>query len=69
MNWQKTQRELEMKRTKLRRELFDRQDEIDRQRNELISQLEGQLEQQVAVKKLFIVDGEVIICKNYTRNE
>jgi len=45
-----------MKRTKLRRELFDRQDEIDMQRNELISQLEGQLEQQVAVKKLFIVE-------------
>ena len=60
LNWQKTQRELEMKRTKLRRELFDRQDEIDMQRNELISQLEGQLEQQVQVKKLFEIEWEII---------
>lgn len=60
LNWQKTQRELEMKRTKLRRELFDRQDEIDRQRNELIGQLEGQLEQQVQVKKLFEIEWEII---------
>ena len=60
LNWQKTQRELEMKRTKLRRELFDRQDEIDMQRNELIGQLEGQLEQQVQVKKLFEIEWEII---------
>ena len=60
LNWQKTQRELEMKRTKLRRELFDRQDEIDMQRNELISQLEGQLEQQVQAKKLFEIEWEII---------
>ena len=49
-----------MKRTKLRRELFDRQDEIDMQRNELISQLEGQLEQQVQAKKLFEIEWEII---------
>ena len=60
LNWQKTQRELEMKRTKLRRELFDRQDEIDMQRNELIGQLEGQLEQQVQAKKLFEIEWEII---------
>ena len=60
LNWQKTQRELEMKRTKLRRELFDRQDEIDMQRNELIGQLEGQLEQQVQVKKLFEIKWEIV---------
>lgn len=59
LNWQKTQRELEMKRTKLRRELFDRQDEIDMQRNELIGQLEGQLEQQVQVKKLFEIEWQI----------
>ena len=44
-----------MKRTKLRRELFDRQDEIDRQRNELIGQLEGQLEQNIVEKQLFVM--------------
>ena len=60
LHWQKTQRELEMKRTKLRRELFDRQDEIDMQRNELIGQLEGQLEQQVQVKKLFEIKWEIV---------
>lgn len=60
LQWQKEQRELEMKRTKLRRELFDRQDEIDMQRNELIGQLEGQLEQQVQVNKLFEIEWEII---------
>lgn len=60
LNWQKAQRELETKRTKLRRELFDRQDEIDMQRNELINQLEGQLEQQVQVKKLFEIEWEIV---------
>ncbi|KQW98370.1 DEAD/DEAH box helicase [Acinetobacter sp. Root1280] len=59
LNWQKTQRELEMKRTKLRRELFDRQDEIDMQCNELIGQLEGQLEQKIAIKKLFMIEWQL----------
>ncbi len=48
-----------MKRTKLRRELFDRQDEIDRQRNELIGQLERQLEQKIAIKKLFMIEWQL----------
>ena len=60
LHWQKTQRELEMKRTKLRRELFDRQDEIDMQRNELIGQLEEQLEQKIAMKKLFMIEWQLI---------
>lgn len=47
LHWQKCQRELETKRNKLRRELFDRQDEIESQRNGLIEQLEQQLEQRV----------------------
>ena len=42
---QKKQRELESKRSKLRRELFARQDEVEAQRNDLISQLEAQLQQ------------------------
>lgn len=36
---QKRQRELEGKRSKLRRELFTRQDEVEAQRNDLISRL------------------------------
>lgn len=56
---QKLQRELEIKRNKLRRELFNRQDEIDTKRNELISQLEAQLEQRVMERGLFTVEWEL----------
>ncbi len=52
---QKRQRDLEGKRSKLRRELFIRQDEIEAQRNDLISQLEAQLQQQVIEQTLFTV--------------
>lgn len=57
---QKTQRELEGKRTKLRRDLFNRQDEIEAQRNELISQLELQLQQQIHKQELFTIEWELI---------
>jgi F0F1-type ATP synthase membrane subunit b/b' len=59
LSWQKKQRELEGKRNKLRRELFDRQDEIESQRNELIEQLEQQLQQQVNEQTLFTVEWEL----------
>nr|WP_315221122.1 SNF2-related protein [uncultured Duganella sp.] len=57
---QKHQRELETKRTKLRRELFARQDEVEAQRNELIAQLELQLQQQVVEQTLFTIEWEVV---------
>jgi hypothetical protein len=56
---QKRQRELESKRSKLRRELFARQDEVEAQRNGLISQLEVQLHQQVEERTLFTVEWEL----------
>ena len=56
---QKRQRELEAKRTKLRRELFARQDEIEAQRHDLITQLEVQLQQQVEERTLFIIEWEL----------
>ncbi len=56
---QKRQRELEGKRSKLRRELFARQDEVEAQRNDLISQLEVQLQQQVEERTLFTVEWEL----------
>jgi ERCC4-related helicase len=59
LSWQKKQRELEGKRTKLRRELFNRQDEVEAQRNELISQLEVQLQQHVVEQTLFSVEWEL----------
>jgi hypothetical protein len=60
LNWQKRQRELEGKRNKLRRELFNRQDEIELERNELITQLESQLQQQTQEKMLFTVEWELV---------
>ena len=60
LSWQKKQRELESARTKLRRELFDKQDEVEAQRNDLISQLELQLQQQVEERSLLTIEWEVI---------
>ncbi|GHC90613.1 helicase [Pseudorhodoferax aquiterrae] len=60
LSWQKKQRELEGKRSKLRRELFARQDEVEEQRNSLISQLEIQLQQHVVEQTLFTVEWELI---------
>jgi F0F1-type ATP synthase membrane subunit b/b' len=60
LSWQKKQRELESKRTKMRKELFDRQDDIELQRNALIEQLEGQLEQQMEVRELFMIEWEMV---------
>lgn len=57
---QKNQRELETKRTKLRRELFARQDEVEAQRNNLITQLELQLQQQVVEHTLFTIEWELV---------
>lgn len=62
LSWQKKQRELEGKRSKLRRELFNRQDEIEMQRNELIEQLETQLTQRVQEQTLFTVEWELMRC-------
>ena len=60
MNWQKQQRELEQKRNRLRRELFDRQDEVEERRNGLINQLEAQLQQHVTEQMLFTVKWELV---------
>lgn len=60
LSWQKKQRELESTRTKLRRELFNKQDEIEAQRNDIIGQLEGQLKQQVNEKPLLCIQWELI---------
>ena len=57
---QKRQRELEARRTRLRRELFARQDEVEGQRNKLINQLETQLQQQVEERTLFTVEWELV---------
>lgn len=56
---QKEQRELEAQRDRKRRELFNRQDEIQARRDSLIDELERQLGQQVTTTRLFAVEWEV----------
>ena len=56
LHWQKQQRQLEAQRSKQRRELFERQDEIEAQRNRLIEGLEGQLQQRVEEEELFLIE-------------
>ena len=56
---QKSQRDLEALRDRRRRELFDRQDEIQAKRDGLIDELEKQLKQHVTATRLFAVEWEV----------
>lgn len=56
---QKAQHALETRRSKLRRELFNWQDEIEARRNELIAQLEEQLQQTVDAERVFLVEWEL----------
>lgn len=55
LHWQKRQRELEDKRGQLRRKIFDRQDEIDLQRNRLIEDLESKLTRRTQTTSLFSI--------------
>lgn len=60
LSWQKKQRELENKRSRQRRELFDKQDEIEAQRNQLIEELEESLKQKVEEEELFFIEWEIV---------
>ncbi|MDX2300428.1 MAG: SNF2-related protein [Xanthomonadaceae bacterium] len=60
LSWQKQQRELETRRSKLRRELFQRQDTIEAKRNDLITQVETKLQQKVQEKALFTIEWELV---------
>jgi exonuclease VII large subunit len=55
LSWQKQQQELERARNKQRKELFDRQDEVDERREALIEQLESKLNQKLYVEDLFTI--------------
>jgi len=59
LHWQKRQRELEAKRIKLRRDLFNRQDEVEAQRVELITKLEVQLKQKIEEQVFFTIEWEL----------
>jgi superfamily II DNA or RNA helicase len=52
---QKQVKELEKQRNQKRRSLFEAQDEVDHQRDELIAQIEGKLEQKSELRCLFTI--------------
>ncbi|MEK4701011.1 hypothetical protein MKX47_15745 [Solibacillus sp. FSL R7-0668] len=52
--------EKERKRNKMRRNLYDEQDEIDRQKQRLFIDMESRLEQKISEQKLFIIKWSVI---------
>ena len=56
---QKEQRSLEGQRDNKRRELFDRQDDIQRNRDGLIDELERQLKQTITVSAVMTVEWEL----------
>lgn len=56
---QKEQKRLESLRNKNRRELFDKQDEVDERREALIESLEGKLNKKTTVEDLFTVQWSV----------
>ena len=56
---QKEQRDLEGQRDRKRRELFDRQDEIQRKRDGLIDELERQLKQEISVSTVLTCEWEL----------
>lgn len=60
LHWQKKQKELEKLRNKKRRELFDRQDQVDDRREELITELENKMNQTVEELVLFSITWEVV---------
>ena len=60
LGYQKEQRTLEVSRDKKRRELFDRQDEIQVRRDSLIDELEIQLMQKITLIQLFTSEWELL---------
>ena len=59
LDMQKKIKALEATRNTKRRNLFDAQDEIEKQRADLIAKIEGKLEQRVEVSKLFSIRWRV----------
>jgi adenine-specific DNA-methyltransferase len=55
LNGQKQIKALESQRNQKRRSLFDAQDQVDKQREELIAQIEGKLQQQTELVQLFSI--------------
>ena len=60
LKYQKQIKQLEQSRNKKRRELFDQQDRIDANRDELIDKIERQLKQKHEIKPLFTIRWKVV---------
>ncbi|MGB5070344.1 MAG: SNF2-related protein [Flavobacteriales bacterium] len=60
LRYQKEMRSIEQERTAKRKALFEAQDAIDKRRDELISAIEGKLEQRMSEDKLFTVNWHII---------
>jgi adenine-specific DNA-methyltransferase len=56
---QKQIKALESQRNQKRRSLFEAQDEVDRQRDELIAQIEGKLQQRVESDQMFMIRWKI----------
>ena len=59
LSLQKQQKKLESQRNRSRRDLFDKQDEVDERREALIESLEGKLNKQTTIETLFTVQWRV----------
>ena len=59
LDGQKQIRALEGERSKKRRSLFDAQDDVDRQREQLIAQIEGKLTQNSTIQQLFTLRWKI----------
>ncbi len=60
LRWQKRQRDLERSRSSKRRELFDKQDEVDNRREALINELEDTLDLKLEENLLFSICWQVV---------
>jgi superfamily II DNA/RNA helicase len=59
LSMQKQQRKLESLRNKSRKELFDKQDEVDERREELIDNLESKLSKKMEIENIFTIQWSV----------
>lgn len=60
LKYQKQQRDLESKRSKLRKELYGKHDEVEAQHDELIGALENRLQQQIKENALFTIEWKLV---------
>lgn len=60
VNLQRKIKVMEKKRTDLRRKLFDAQDEIEKQKDNLLDEIEARMRQQIKIKELFRIQWQLV---------